>query len=264
MASPLELLITVKAYPNPSSSYGEAACIAGVTRDGAFRRLYPMPFRKLEDDQQFQKYQWIRVSAQQAKSDPRPETLRPVPDSIEGISPVLSRDHAWASRWDIIKQIPTLPMCDIQDAQKQDGTSLGFFRPAEILDVEAEHEESHEWTEAELAKLGQRDLFMTKENTLLEKVPVGFYYRYRCEGCRNVEPHRMKIIDWELAALWRRTRRTYDEATTTSLVRQRFLETMCAPDRDTHFFTGNMALHPGSFLILGVFWPPKTAQMDLL
>lgn len=76
------MLITVKAYPNPSRTLAEAACIAGVDREHNFVRLYPLPFRNLEDDQQFRKYQWIRLRARKARTDPRPETLRPELASI--------------------------------------------------------------------------------------------------------------------------------------------------------------------------------------
>ena len=56
----LELLIVVKSYPNPSQSLGEATCVVGICKDRGFVRLYPVPFRKLEDEQQFSKYQVIR------------------------------------------------------------------------------------------------------------------------------------------------------------------------------------------------------------
>ena len=68
----IEVLITVKAYPNPSKSQSEAACIVGIQRDGGFVRLYPVPFRALDDQQRFKKYQWIRVRARKPKNDPRP------------------------------------------------------------------------------------------------------------------------------------------------------------------------------------------------
>jgi hypothetical protein len=154
-------------------------------------------------------------------------------------------------------------MCDIQDAQARDNTSLGFFRPKEILDIETEAEESPTWAHGETAKLAQRDLFLTTEKKLLEKIPVSFYYRFRCDGCRNKDPHRMKILDWELAALWRKDRRTHDEVATIARVRQRYLDELCAADIDTHFFTGNMARYPSSFLVLGVFWPKKSKQTEL-
>ena len=48
-------------------------------------------------------------------------------------------------------------------------------------------------------------------------------------------------------------------------MRQKFVDELWAPDRDTVLFAGNMAQHPGSFLILGVFWPPSAAlQQSLL
>ena len=263
MTKPLEVLITVKAYPNPSSAQGEAACIAGVAKDGTFKRLYPIPFRKLEDSQQFKKYQWIKLQARKPKSDNRPETVRPVLDSIEILGDPLPTRNNWVARRDIVKQVLSPSMCDIQDSQKTHGTSLGFFRPAEILDVEAKGEDSPTWKPGELEKLSQKDMFLTKESKPLEKIPVGFYYCFRCENCRNKQPHRMKIIDWELAELWRKNRRGHDDATTIDLVRQRFLHEMCGTDKDTHFFTGNMQKHQNTFLILGVFWPPKRAQVDL-
>ncbi|HYC56319.1 MAG TPA: hypothetical protein VEL28_15395 [Candidatus Binatia bacterium] len=259
----VELLITVKAYPNPSAALGEAACIAGVTRQGQLRRLYPIPYRDLEDSQQFKKYQWISVDTRAAKNDARPETARPILNSIKLIGKPLPTRDGWRGRRDIVKKVQSASMCDIQDAQRTAGTSLGFFRPAEIVDMEAKAEDSPTWKQGELEKLGQQDLFFTKNKQPLEKIPVGFYYRFRCDRCRNTNPHRMKVIDWELAELWRRNRRGYDEATTIALVRRRFMDEMCGPGRDPHFFTGNMAKRQNSFLILGVFWPPKTAQAEL-
>jgi hypothetical protein len=33
---------------------------------------------------------------------------------------------------------------------------------------------------------------------------------------------------------------------------------MCGEGKDTIFYVGNMHRHPKSFLVLGVFWPPKS------
>jgi hypothetical protein len=43
-------------------------------------------------------------------------------------------------------------------------------------------------------------------------------------------------------------------------MRKRWLDEVCAEDRDTAFFVGNMHQHPGSFLILGVWWPPRRPE----
>jgi len=64
----MKVLITVKTYPIPSAKYDELVCTAGVREDGSFVRLYPINFRELENDQRYQKYQWIEVAAAKSLS----------------------------------------------------------------------------------------------------------------------------------------------------------------------------------------------------
>lgn len=42
--------------------------------------------------------------------------------------------------------------------------------------------------------------------------------------------------------------------------RRKFFNEMCGDDRDTYFFIGNQHQHPGSYLVLGVFWPPAGSR----
>lgn len=57
-----KVLITVKAYPNPSTKYGETVCCAGIDIDtGKWIRLYPIPFRDLDSAKQFSKYTIIEI-----------------------------------------------------------------------------------------------------------------------------------------------------------------------------------------------------------
>jgi hypothetical protein len=53
------VLILAKTYPSPSAHYVETSCVAGIMEHGSMRRLYPIPFRLIEDGQQFKKWQWI-------------------------------------------------------------------------------------------------------------------------------------------------------------------------------------------------------------
>jgi hypothetical protein len=60
----IDFLPVVKAYPVLSRSYGEVSCIAGIQLNAPalqWVRLYPVPFRALEDSQQFAKYQPMRL-----------------------------------------------------------------------------------------------------------------------------------------------------------------------------------------------------------
>ncbi len=71
------VLITVKTYPTLSRKYGETVCTAGVREDGTWVRIYPVPFRRLNEEQQYKKYDWLEVRLVRNTTDPRPETYRP-------------------------------------------------------------------------------------------------------------------------------------------------------------------------------------------
>jgi hypothetical protein len=45
------VLIVVKTYPTPAHKGVEVSCTAGVTREGEWIRLFPVPFRFLEQEQ---------------------------------------------------------------------------------------------------------------------------------------------------------------------------------------------------------------------
>jgi hypothetical protein len=72
----LEVLVTVKAAPNPSAKSGETVCVAGLglthgRTQARWIRLSPINFRFLEQDQQFKKYDILRVRATPASGDTR-------------------------------------------------------------------------------------------------------------------------------------------------------------------------------------------------
>jgi len=68
------ILILAKTYPSPSAQYVETSCVAGITQDGSMRRLYPVPFRMIEEGQQFKKWQWIDVRIEKANTNTGPKT----------------------------------------------------------------------------------------------------------------------------------------------------------------------------------------------
>lgn len=56
-----KVLIAVKTYPTLSKKYTELVCTAGFKEDGTWIRIYPSPFRLLNDSQKYKKYQWIEL-----------------------------------------------------------------------------------------------------------------------------------------------------------------------------------------------------------
>ena len=42
-----------------------------------------------------------------------------------------------------------------------------------------------------------------------------------------------------------------------------YVDIICAPGKDTHFYMGNMKAHPGAFLVLGAFYPKVSDKPTL-
>src|SRR6267154_3069020 len=92
------VLITVKTYPTLSRKYGETVCTAALRPDGSWVRIYPVPFRRLDEKQQYSKFDWVEADFIKARSDPRPESLHP--SDMSQLIPVghLDTRDAWRER----------------------------------------------------------------------------------------------------------------------------------------------------------------------
>jgi len=97
----------------------------------------------------------------------------------------------------------------------------------------------------------------------LEKIPYAFKYRYRCTE-PDCPGHDQSILDWELMELYRKLRnRGLHISDIHAKIKNKFLDELCAPDKDTHFFVGNHSQYPADFMVLGVFWPPLERQTEM-
>ena len=132
------ILITVKTYPTLSSKYDELVCTAGFREDGSWVRIYPIPFRKLEYDSRYSKYQWIEIDLVKNTSDPRPESFRPYNYEKIIAHDVITtgKDRLWIERKKyVLKNVYTDLRKLIAEAKdKKICTSLATFKPTEILD----------------------------------------------------------------------------------------------------------------------------------
>ncbi len=251
-----DALVTVKAYPNPSSKYHETVCIAAVTREEGWIRLYPVQFRSMPREQQFAKYQVIQLRMKKHDKDSRPESYRPDEHSIE-IRDTLStsNDGHWGRRKAWIEPTLSPSICFIQREQKRSRKSLGAFKPYKITDLDIEDADP-EWAAKKQCFMRQMLLF-DRQTSKLEKIPFTFKYRYVCqeEGCKG---HTQSIIDWEIMELYRNVRRSANSTVEVKdKIRQKYLDELCSAKRETSLFVGNHSLYPTTFMILGVFWPPK-------
>ena len=98
------MLILAKTYPTPNNGSVETTCVAAISENGELRRVFPVPFRPLPDEQQFAKWQWITASFRPPNDDQRPESRRIDVDSLTlGERVVKGRSPDWVERMRCVK-----------------------------------------------------------------------------------------------------------------------------------------------------------------
>ncbi len=247
------VLITVRTYPVPAIKGAEVSCTAGITDAGEWIRLFPVPYRRMEQEHKFRKYDWINVWVKKA-GDPRPESYNPNIDSFEVASSVPSEKGTWQTRKEIVLPLKGHCLCCLKaqrDAHR--APTLGIFKPKVInrLIIQPERDD---WTAEERAKMRRRpDLWGQGHPIIeLEKIPFKFSYQFSCdeEGCSG---HTLSCTDWEMAEGYRRFRRKYQSGWEEKF-RQKF-EAEMIEKNDTHFYVGTLSHHPHVWIIVGLFYP---------
>jgi hypothetical protein len=250
------VLITVKAPPNPSKKHQETNCCAGIELSTAkWIRLYPIPFRLLEDNKKFPKYSIITVNCERPLRDKRVESYKIDHDSIT-IQRLIDTSKQWEERKEIV--LPTLSpsFCAIFE-EIRNNKSLGVFKP---IDIEFDFKKSIGQDENKRqAAYNQYRLFERKLKPI-EQIPFSFYYKFRCHNSPDCCGHKLMIHDWELNESYRRWRIKYkEEKLLLDKIKQKWFSDICGPKKDVYFYVGNVWRRPKQFMVLGVFYPPKAA-----
>jgi hypothetical protein len=252
-------LIAVRTYPSPSAKSVEVSCTAAVTNDGRWIRLFPVPYRLMEGEKRFKKWDWIDVSVARAAGDARPESHNINVGSIE-IGESVGPQDGWRARRQILEPLRRPSMCDIQDERNRHSSpTLGFFRPLRIDRLHIDPCDPN-WTPEQLARLTQSNLFEKAPEQTLEKIPFEFRYEFHC-GDVDCNGHKMMCTDWEMGEAYRRWRMQYGE-NWEGPFRNRFEKEMIEKF-DTHFFVGTVHQHPGSWIIVGCSIRPNAKPIYL-
>ena len=268
------LLVTVKTYPTLSTKYGETVCTAGVREDGSWVRLYPVPFRRLKDKQQYRKYDWLECSLVRHTSDPRPESYRPIDHTELQPTKHIDTTEKWRERKRILLGNARVydRLDEIIDAAKANEFSLCVFKPTSVKELVSEKEDP-DWDPAKLRKMrelhSQLDLFEDNDwrrtFEVIPKLPYSFSYRFVDSVGRASE---LQILDWEIGALyWKCLRAAHgDESKAISQVRKKYLDQFLKTD--LHFFLGTTqqwhSVSPNPWVIVGVFPAPHDHQFRLV
>jgi hypothetical protein len=264
----MRVLIIAKTYPELSAKYGETVCTAGVDEAGNPLRLYPIPFRYLSGPQRFRRYQWIDASLTKSANDARPESHSIRSGSITLAEEVPATLDEWGKRAETVLKSSHWQFSSMNEllvAQRTSGQSLAFTRPTAIISVSVRKraaDDAHTFKEKledlkkrNEAKRKQLDLF---EQTIpprmknLEYVGERVCIDWRCvdEDCTG---HSMQILDWEICELARKSGLDAAKAKVESL--------LDSSRYKTAFILGNFHMYPGSFAIIGLWYPLSSNRL---
>ncbi len=248
--------ILVKAFPQSSTKHEETVCCAGVADDGAgFLRLYPIRYRRLPKEDQFDRYDLVELTTTKAKNDSRPESYRVDEGSIRIVQRGGISDEARVKLW-----LPFIApsIGALLDENASEGRSLGIIKPDPAsLRFTIRPAKDSSPNDQEVANLVYSQQSSLLEGPLkpIEKPKYGFYYQFTCSDtsrctCAN-RPHNHQIHDWEVQATFARyTRRYHSEAEVLSKMEQAYQDDM--PKHNLHFILGTMAAHPRTFIVIGL------------
>lgn len=275
MSTVRRVFITVKTYPTLSKKYDELVCTAGILDDGSWVRIYPLPFRKLDFENRYKKYQWMELPLVKNESDPRPESFKITDISkVQLIWEPVGTKRGWAERKQIIfgKNDIHSDLAALITKANSNELSIAIFKPAELLEFVVEKTE-REWDQDSLeilkAKANQLSLFQTedevrKEFLIVDKLPYKFSYRFKDSAGKEST---LMIEDWEIGALFwnclKQSEGNEDEAI--KLVRRKYMDEFSS--KEIFLFLGTTRQFHGwaknPFVIIGVFYPPASQQDSL-
>lgn len=180
-----KILVTVKAYPEKSKKYGDVVCTIGLTEEGDWIRLYPIPYNAFSGPNGLKKYDWIEVYCRKAEEKlNRKESYRIRDGSLKIVDRSLSLKKTkgrvnWIERNKLILGQISPSLEQLGDKFDDDRTSIGLIKPAEVMEF---------YKKGELQIYGDTKAFQQSLFGAgipdIEEIPHLFGYRFRCFGCK--------------------------------------------------------------------------------
>ncbi|MBP7280736.1 MAG: hypothetical protein KBA66_04115 [Leptospiraceae bacterium] len=275
----MKILITVKTYPALSTKYGETVCTAGITEEGKWIRIYPLPFRKLDYDKRFNKYDWVELELKRNTNDFRPESFRPVNyEEIKDLGKIEADGDTWEERRKyVMKNVYTNLAKLIKEAKdKNICTSLAVFKPTKIHKFTYEKTD-REWDSKKInfveSEKRQLNLFESENEEdienfeVVDKLPYKFKYEFEDDSGKIAN---LMIEDWETGMLYWNSLKSEscngDEMKACEKVKEKYFDNF-VKTKDVYFYLGTTKQHhytaPNPFVIIGAFYPKPITQPGL-
>jgi hypothetical protein len=233
-------LILVKAVPRPSKTYQETVCCAGITEAGEWRRLYPVRFRQLAEEQQFVRWQWVNYTSRVPRGDHRKESRR-----IEENTLTTGKRLPEADR---LAMLLPLVRSSTKEAAAR-GESLALIEPRDLrLRAKPKSAKLIEAERHAIQEAGRQHSFLDSSLTKFEPCPYAIQIAFTDQ---DGDRHSPQCGDWEATATFFHLRRRLmsDQEIITHLTDA---YTGVRPRRRILFAMGTVARRPRQWLLLGV------------
>lgn len=249
-----EVLILAKAFPLPGAKHGETVCCAGVTREGRWRRQYPVPFRRL--NLTFKRWDWIeyKYKLPNPAQDKRCESRRVQDNSI-----ILKGKMKKSERSRFLEKV----IVPSTRCASELGLSLALVRPQNI-NLKILKKNIQELTEetSRYEEVGrQRGLFDPEDGRELKSItpcPYKFIFYWTDEEGKS---HRNTAEDWEISAMFYRFSSIDGVDKALEKIRSTFEEKY--PQEGVVFAMGTHSYHPNTWLLIGIIRLDETEQNSL-
>jgi hypothetical protein len=245
-----ETVILVKALPRPSSKYGETVCCAGVTLQHEWKRLYPVRFRHLTEEQAFGRWQLIEFRYRLPTQDRRVESCHVFEDSI-----VAKLTLPLADRFGLLEPM----IVGSATVAKTRGASLALVRPKNVRFRWKKKPDGTFQNEirAYAGAARQESIF---DDALANFIPSPYEFAFAFSDGDG--SHTLRCGDWETHATFFKWRRQYGDAETLRRLSDLYNDEY--PKRGLVFALGNMAKRPQTWQLLGVIRLDQTGQLTMI
>lgn len=243
-------MVLVKALPHVGKEHGETVCCAGVTIDGEWRRLFPVPFRRL--DNKFKRWNWIEFQWRTAyPKDKRPESRRLQEHTIKIAGTLRSAERA--------KFLSRVIVSSVNEAADR-GQTLALIRPTRVkFSATKKSLQDMDFEKRAYAAAAAQSSFLDDELRALEPCPYAFNFRYESSDGRS---HQATSDDWETAAMFYKFRRLYGESKALAMMKETFEVTY--PSKGMAFAMGTHSRYPKTWLLVGIIRIDEEPQSSLL
>lgn len=243
------VVILVKALPQPSKTYGETVCCAGVTADGQWKRLFPVRYRHLSGDSSFSRWDWVKFTYGRPRSDRRDESCHVHEESI-----VIDGALAEKERSRLLSPM----IVGSAKAAMEKGHSLALIRPRQARFIwKAKRKDELEKAKEAYGRAARQTSLFDKELAELEPTPYDFRFKFDDDS----GSHEYQNGDWEAHAMFFRQSRETSARQALEWMVHIFNDDY--PKRGMVFAIGNQAKRPQTWQLLGVIRLDDVKQGEL-